>query len=169
MFGPALIVMIGLLATLITIQKLVGPDETLTWTERLSVSYPFTLYLSWISIALIANTFQFVTYMGWSALGIDGPSWSAMMCVVATGLGTFMVWRWGFWIFPIVVIWALVGIAVRFPEQAVITGTAWAMVGVGLATLPLAFQRGRKRRKTLLVGNDPSPNSAERHMLLSNS
>jgi benzodiazapine receptor len=147
MFGLALIVMVGLLCTLVNIQKRVGLDETLTWIERVSVSYPFALYLSWISIALIANTFQFVTYMEWSGLGIDGPSWSATMAVVATGLGILVVWKWGLWISPLVVTWALVGIAVRFPEQAVITRTAWAMIVLGLVSLPFALRLGWERRR----------------------
>ncbi len=83
LFGLSLIIMLGLLVTLITIHKRVGLDEYLPWSERVSVSYPFGLYLSWICIAVIANAFQFVTYMQWNWLGIDRPFWSAIMAVVA--------------------------------------------------------------------------------------
>jgi hypothetical protein len=146
-FGSALLVMLGLLATLIIIQNRIGPDSALTWTERVAVSYPFALYVSWISIATISNTFQFVTYREWSFLAINGPLWSASMVVVATGLAAMVVWKWRIWIAPLVVTWALVGIALRFADVPVISRTAWVMTVVGLAVLPSVLRSGRAARE----------------------
>ncbi|MEJ2202788.1 MAG: tryptophan-rich sensory protein [Gemmatimonadota bacterium] len=140
LFGLSLIIMLGLLGTLIGIHVRVGLDEHLTWSERVSVSYPFGLYLSWICIAVIANTFQFVTYMEWSWLGIHRPVWSAIMAVVATAVSIVVVWKRGLWIFPLVVAWALAGIAVRFGDIPVIARTGWAMVALALVTVPVALR-----------------------------
>jgi hypothetical protein len=146
LFGPSLIIMLGLLGTLITIHGRVGLDEHLTWSERVSVSYPFGLYLSWICIAVIANTFQFISYMEWTWLGIDQPVWSAIMAVVATGVSIAVVWKRGLWIFPLVVAWALAGIAVRFSEIPVIAITGWAMVVLALVPIPVALRLRWVRR-----------------------
>ena len=141
-FGPALSVMLGLLGTLLVIQVRVGPDSALSRTERVAVSYPFALYASWICIAVIANTFQYVSYRGWTSLSIDEPVWSAVMAIVATCLAAAVVWKWRVWIAPLVVAWALLGIALRYSDIPALSLTAWAMSVVGLGFLPVALRSG---------------------------
>jgi hypothetical protein len=146
LFGPSLGVMVALLGSLVAIHGRIGRDEDLTRWERVCVSYPFGLYLSWISIAIIANWFQFVTHMDWSWMGIDGPVWSAVMSVVATGVGVAVVWRRGLWIFPLVAAWALAGIAIRFGDVPVIARTGWTMTVLGLVLLPVVLRLRWVRR-----------------------
>ena len=141
LFGSSLIVMLALLGTLVIIHRRVALDAGWTWPERLAVTYPFDLYFSWICIAVIVNTFQFVTYMEWSRLALDQPVWAAGMAVLATSVGLFLVWRRRLWIFPLVVAWALVGIALRFGEIAVIARTSWVMAVAGLVFTPVVLHR----------------------------
>jgi hypothetical protein len=134
LFGPALAVMVALLVNLIWIVERTGwPEGRLGWRDRLLIAYPFGLYLAWISVALIANTFQYLTYLEWGGLGIAPEVWSALMMVVATGLAAFMVLHRGNWLFPLVFAWAFWGIADRFADVPVIANTAYAMIGIGLA------------------------------------
>ena len=136
LFGPALVVMVALLVNLIWIVERTGwPDGRLGWADRVFVAYPFGLYLAWISVALIANTFQYLTYLEWGGFGISPEVWSAVMMGVATGLSAFMVLHRGNWLFPLVFAWAFWGIADRFADVPVIANTAFAMIGIGLGLL----------------------------------
>jgi benzodiazapine receptor len=147
LFGVSLLVMVALLVNLVWINEKVGAGHTeLGRLDRVFVAFPFGLYLAWISVALISNTFQFATYAQWSGFGIDGAVWSAVMMAVATGLAAFMVVHRGAWVFPVVNAWAFVGIAARFPDVPVVAGTAYAMTALGFVALVagLAWRRRRK-------------------------
>lgn len=136
LFGPAMAVMVALLVNLVWMVERSGwPSGGLRWADRLFVAYPFGFYLAWISVAVIANTFQYMTYLEWGGFGVSAEVWSAVMMVVGTGLGTFMVLHRGNWLFPVVFAWAFMGIAERFRDVAVISGTAYAMTGVGLGVM----------------------------------
>lgn len=159
LFGPALAVMAVLLANLVWMVERTGWHEgRLGWADRVFVAYPFGLYLAWISVALIANAFQYASYlawtgagtwvstMGWVGLGISAETWSAIMMVLATGLSAFVVLRRGNWLFPLVFAWAFCGIADRFRDVPVIANTAYVMVGVGFGLLVVGMLRRRRRR-----------------------
>jgi translocator protein len=136
LFGPALAVMVGLLVNLVWILERTRFGQTeMAVRDRLFVAWPFALYLAWISVALIANTFQYVNYLGWTGFGVPGFLWSAAMMVVATGLAAFMVVHRGNWFFPLVFAWAFVGIADRHRDTATVAGTAYAMTAVALVVL----------------------------------
>jgi len=126
-FVLAMVVMLGLLANLVAIHLRIGPRVRLGRRDRLLVALPFDVYLSWISVAVIANTFQLATVFGWGGFGVDGTVWSAIMMVVAMGLAAFMALHEGVLAFPLVLAWALVGIAVRFPSTAILTLPAWTL------------------------------------------
>jgi benzodiazapine receptor len=135
LFGTAMLVMVALLGVLIVIHGRIGLGAELGWADRIFVSWPFALYLAWIAVAVIANLSQYLTFLEWSGLGLAGPVWSVILMVVATTLGSAMVFRRGLWIFPPVVAWALIGIARRYPDQALVRGAAWTLVVVGLGLL----------------------------------
>ena len=139
-FGLSLLLMFLLLGTLVVIHRRTGSENQLTLGERFGVSYPFGLYLSWICIALIANTFQYIVYREWTYLGLDQPVWSAIMIVTATFLGGVVLRFRGLWIFPLVAAWAVGGIGVRYPEIPVISLRACVMAGGGVVTAPRVLQ-----------------------------
>lgn len=134
-FGTAMVLMVALLIALARIHQRIGRGLLpLSAGEHLFVAFPFSLYLSWILVAVIANSFQYVNYLGWSGAG-TGATWSAVMMVVATAAALGMVaWR-GDWVFPLVTAWAFLGIADRYPEVAVIATTAKACAAAGLVGL----------------------------------
>ncbi len=107
------------------------------------MAFPFSLYLAWISVAVIANSFQYVTYLGWSGPG-TGALWSAVMMVVATvGAVGMVIWR-GDWVFPCVTAWAFVGIADRYADVALIATTAQVCAAVGFVGLALGLAYRRR-------------------------
>lgn len=147
LFGPALAVMVALLASLIVLHVRLGRRSAgLTRADRVFAVGTFDLYLAWISVALIANTFQYVSFLGWGGWGVPGEVWSVAMMVAATALGGFMALGRGSWLFPLVVAWALWGIGVRFREVPLLWGAAtWLVPLCGMAAV-LALWRRRIRR-----------------------
>lgn len=150
LFPAAWAIMVALLVNLVQIHERAGfgarPDG---WGPRLFVAYPFGLYLAWISVALISNTFQLVTYLGWGGLGLGGPGWSAVMMAVGAGLCAFMVVRRGNWLFPIVFVWAFVGLADRYAELPLVANTAYLTSALALVFL-VAGLAWRRRRAALV-------------------
>ena len=143
-FGAAMIVMLILLSSLVAIHVRVGIEDDLGWRERAFIAAPFAIYLAWISVAFVANSFQYVTYLDLDVSLGNGPAWSAAMMLATTALAAFMAWRRRVWLYPIVVAWALAGIAVRFAETGMLVGTAWAMVIIGLGSLAISRRKGNR-------------------------
>lgn len=130
-FWVAMTIMLALLANLIAIHLRIGDPRRLGLRDRLTIALPFNLYLSWISVAVISNAFQLATVVEWSGFGIDSALWSIVMMTVATALGAFMALQRGVQVFPLVVAWALAGIAVRYSDTQLLAVPAWALAGVG--------------------------------------
>lgn len=149
LFPTAWVIMVALLVNLVWIHERIRFG---TWTDgwgtRVFVAFPFGLYLAWISVALISNTFQLVTYLEWGGLGLGGPAWSALMMVVGTGLSAFMVVHRGNWLFPIVFAWAFLGLADRYADLPVVANTAYVTSALGIVFLAagLAWRRSRAER-----------------------
>jgi hypothetical protein len=116
------------------------------------VLFPFSIYLAWISVATIANTSIIFVANGITSLGVSGTFWTIIMIIVATLLSNLMVVLRRDWFFPLVVIWAVIGIAVANEGNTAILITA--VVVVVEQVLVLFFQR--KQRPTALRLQQPS-------------
>jgi hypothetical protein len=148
-FGLAMVIMLVLLVTLVRIiERLHDSGLPRSLAEALCARLPFDLYLSWISVALIANTFQYAHVVGWSGFGFSEATWSVTMMTVATALGWGMVLHRGVWVFPPTVAWAIYGIGDRFPEVSAIASAAAFLVPSGLAGgfLAMLYQQRASRR-----------------------
>lgn len=144
-FGAAMLAMVALLGTLAAIHVRVGIEDHLRWPERLFVAIPFGVYLAWISVAVVANSFQYVAYLEPGVSLGSGPIWSAIMMIATTALAAFMAWRRGVWVYPLVVAWAVAGIAMRFSDVTLLAWTGWSMVLVGIASLGVSRRMRRIR------------------------
>lgn len=103
--GTSLILMLGLLTTLILIYL-----KTRSLDTPLAMNIPFSIYLGWISVATIANTAGFLTFINWDGFGVEPQTWTIIMLSVATILGLIMLFRFKDYAFVGVVLWALWGI-----------------------------------------------------------
>ena len=100
-FALALLVMVIFLITLIAIGERVrggtrrgrGRADPSPLAEQAFLIWPQDIYLAWISVALIANSFQFAQAVQWSGFGIAESTWAVTMMLVATLLGVTMAWR----------------------------------------------------------------------------
>jgi hypothetical protein len=57
--------------------------------------------------------------LNWSAFGLPGNLWAAIMILIAGGLAVTTYLQKKDIAFSLVIIWALVGIMVKFPEQKI--------------------------------------------------
>lgn len=146
-FALALVVMVVFLGALITIGERVRAAPAASWTEQAFVIWPQDIYLAWISVALIANSFQFAQAVQWNGFGIPESTWAVAMMLVATLLGATMAWGRGNWLFPLVVAWALRGIGARYPEVAALADTTRWLVPAGIVVGAGAWAAGRRARR----------------------
>jgi len=107
-FGLSVIVMILLLLTLIRLYiKAEAVDAS--FLDRL----PFSVYLGWISVATIANISYYLTYIEWSGFGISASVWTFVLLIIATLLAFYILITKNDWVYPLVFVWAFVGIGVQ--------------------------------------------------------
>jgi len=107
--------------------------------------WPHDLYLAWISVAVIANSFQFAHVVGFTGFGVAESTWAVAMMGVATLLGVVMAYGRGNWLFPFVVAWALRGIGARYATVPdIVIATTW-LVPAGIVLGMLAWGEGVRR------------------------
>ena len=127
-FPLTLIAMAGLLVSLLSIYtKLRVGLEKRSLADRLLVETPFSIYLGWITVATVANISQVLYVLGWRGAPLSEPVWAVVMLAVAALLGGLMIFLRKEVAYPLVLVWAFVGIWVM---QAATPLVAWlALVG----------------------------------------
>lgn len=117
-FVLTFIVMLGLLASLLMIyRRLNSGRRRVTGGEKWMVNVPFSVYLGWVSVATLANFTVVVYTLGLDSLGLPPVLFTLLLLLIATGLGIMMILRRHEIAYPLVIIWALVGIAARHQQQ----------------------------------------------------
>lgn len=107
-FALSIVMMIGLLISLIFIYTSYPKGDT-HFAGRL----PFSIYLGWISVALMANISFVLTYYQWHGFGISDVWWANLLLFVATCLAMYIRSEEVDVVFPLVIIWAFIGIAIQ--------------------------------------------------------
>jgi hypothetical protein len=133
-FPATMLVMLLLLASLIGVYlNLRKGSERPASGELWMVWVPFSVYLGWVSVATIANASAVLDYLGWQGEPLGPETWTIIMLAAGTLIGLLMVLREGEIAFPLVLVWAFSGIAVRFPDTPIIATPAWTAAGAALA------------------------------------
>lgn len=140
-FGLSVLVMLLLLLTLIRLYLKLQEAGASFW-ERL----PFSVYLGWISVATIANISYFLTYIGWDGFGISASAWTILLLIVGFLLALVFMTSQNDWIYPLVFVWAFIGIAVK-NEGAGVPGVVYtAYILAGLLLVLTVFYALRQRK-----------------------
>lgn len=143
-FPLSMVVMLVLLGTLIAIYRIQYARPAASTLEFWTVHVPFRVYLGWISVATIANATITLDDAGWSGFGISEPTWGVIMVLVAAALGLVMSLRHNDIAYAAVLIWALVGIAVRLSETTNVMVAALAgAAALVVAVVVIAVRRNR--------------------------
>ncbi|CAM3880339.1 TspO/MBR family protein [Mesobacillus thioparans] len=132
-------VMIGLLLTLIRLYQLIKNEEHSFWDLL-----PFSVYLGWISVATIANISYYLKYIGWNGFGLTDVAWTLTMLVVATLLAIYFHYKNEDRIYPLVFIWAFIGIGVKnAAAHPLVSTTSYVLSAIILITILFGLFRKR--------------------------
>jgi hypothetical protein len=131
LFVLTLLAMLTLLGSLIMIYvKLDIGKSVVSGGEKWWVRVPFSIYLGWVSVATVANVSDVLYFLGWTGGAIAPQVWAAIMLAVATVLGVLMAFTRKDTAYPLVLVWAFIGIALKFPAEPVVSTAAWAATAV---------------------------------------
>lgn len=129
------IAMGGLLVSLLVIYSRLRMDSRKPQDSWIALYAPFSVYFGWITVASIANVATALYSVEWAGWGIAPEMWTAIMLVVGTGIALSVILPWKDIAYGLVIIWAFIGIVVRFPDVELIRNTAVAMVIVVILAL----------------------------------
>ena len=140
-FGLALLLMLVLLLSLIMIFLRLEIGKTnVSSGFRWLVHAPFSTYLGWITVAIIANATQLLYVLDWNGFGIAPAVWLVIMLAAAVIISALMSFSRRNIPHALVLIWAFIGIAVKFPDVELVNLSAWGAAGlVGLLLLAALF------------------------------
>jgi hypothetical protein len=139
-FVGTLAAMLILLATLIAVYLRLGINRFKVSTgETWAVRVPFSIYLGWITVATIANVTDVLDYVGWNQFGISASSWMVVILAAVVLIAGLMNFLRQDVAFAVVLLWALAGIAFKFPAEGFVTYATWITFGVVAVTLAAAF------------------------------
>ncbi|MBK3495780.1 tryptophan-rich sensory protein [Viridibacillus sp. YIM B01967] len=128
-FKTSVVVMLLLLACLALLYFSYSHDRH-SCSERI----PISIYFAWISIATFTNIAFVFTYNHWSGLGFSDPLWTVIMLTFGTAIALHIRFHHFDITYPIVFIWAYIGIAMKNGfEELLVTTAALFLSGVLLA------------------------------------
>jgi benzodiazapine receptor len=131
MVGLSLMIMICLLFTLVKIFLVITKVSAQNQFEHLFFKTPFTIYLAWICVATIANCSAFLVSHSWHGGNISESVWTIIMMIAAVILCAVFLWNFRAYAFAAVIIWALLGIAIK--HLPMITNAAFVLIVVTIA------------------------------------
>jgi benzodiazapine receptor len=145
LFVVSLVPMTVLLLCLLAIYQRLGVGKgEVSWNQKLAVHLPISVYLGWISLAIIANIASVLNVL---ILCIPTPTqalWTALVLVVALTITVLMVWTRRDFAFGLVVIWASIGIALnRFAIPIIFRTSIATAVIIAILILLAPFLRKR--------------------------
>lgn len=139
-FILSLLLMGLLIISIIKIYEIfeIGKKEVSQYWKWL-VEVPFGIYLGWVTIAVIANVTQVLDYYKWDGFGIAPEAWFVFTVVIAVVLSALMSIRRKAFEFTLVIVWAFVGMALKFPQIPLVSYAAWGGAIAASVVAMLAF------------------------------
>ena len=135
-FVATLGAMLVLLATLIAVYLRLGVGQTkVSRGENWAVRIPFSIYLGWITVATVANISDVLDFVKWNRFGISDAIWMVIILGAVVVIGGLMNFRRRDVAYAAVLLWALAGIAVKFPAEGLVTVATWTAFVLVAATL----------------------------------
>lgn len=136
-FWLSVVAMLLILLPLIGCYLKLGVGRSVNRGEQWLAHRPFSLYLGWISVATIVNIAIALYSQNWNGWGLSAASWTQIMMGAAGVIGVAVALRHRDPVYPLVITWALLAIAIRhlsMPSIAV-PAVVWAIgvaIGAGL-------------------------------------
>jgi benzodiazapine receptor len=151
-FPATLAAMLLLLFSLIMMYRIIHREkvEYQRFIDRIP-SWTFSIYLGWVSVAMIANVSQVLYYLGWDGWGISPEVWAVGLLFAAGWLGMTMLTKERDVLYNLVLVWAFVGIAQKQGGTAPVSLTAWVLA-VFLAAAMIGYSLFGKKPENKIGG-----------------
>jgi hypothetical protein len=139
-FVATLVAMLFLLSSLLIVYIRLGPRSTSitsagTWLAHI----PFSIYLGWITVATIANVTALLDFLKWNQFGLSDEFWMVVMLAAVLIITLLMNFNRRDVAYTAVILWALAGIGVKFPQSGIVTTSVWITFGLVAVTLVAAL------------------------------
>ena len=103
----------------------------------------FSVYIGWITVASIANVAAALVSVQWDGFGLTSDFWSVLVIAVALIIALAVIATRRDVAYVLVLIWALVGIAVKHSEYQTVAVAAEAsaiIIAVALVVVTLFYR-----------------------------
>jgi hypothetical protein len=138
--GLSIIVMLGILYTLVQLNRIENRASTQNLPAKWLPQATFGVYLGWICVATIANITTFLVSIQWNKFGLSDTFWTGLMIGVGALAAALLTVRFKNIFIGLAVIWALIGIAIRQNQlHSEFTAISWAAATWGLAVIVSLF------------------------------
>lgn len=149
-FPATLVAMLILLGSLIAIYlRLVAGKAQVTRAETWAVRVPFSIYLGWITVATIANATQLLYFLGWRGGPIAQEAWAVILLAAAVVIAGLMALTRRNVAYLAVLVWAIVGIALKHAGTPSVSIAAWIAAGLVALALIWSASQGFRRAAAL--------------------
>ncbi len=139
-FPLALVFMLILLVSLIVIFIRLDIGKTrVSRSENWFIHVPFSLYIGWITVAIIANATQVLFFLKWDGFGIGPEIWLVIMLAAAVVISAMMSLTRRNIPHALVLVWSFSGIAVKFPNMPLVNVSAWTATAAVVLILLFAL------------------------------
>lgn len=137
----SVVLMLLLLVSLIVVySRLESNPFPRSFPEKLTLRWPFSIYLGWICVATIANVSALLVDLNWDKFGVDDDFWLTLVLSVALIISTLFVIRKRDSAFAWVIVWAFSGIMIKLSADGNTTLTGYYLVLIGM--IYMAFLGG---------------------------
>lgn len=140
--GLSVLVMLGILLSLATIYvRLSHAHHIASRAERITTHWTFSVYLGWITVATIANISTFLVSIGYGGQPLTPALWSAILLGIATCIGLYFVLKQRDIAYALVLVWAFIGIFVKFGDTPLVGYTAATTAVILVVVIGLSLFR----------------------------
>ncbi len=144
------LISVGIMATflilLITIYQRLGIGRVaVSSAVKWLVHTPFSIYMGWITVAMIANATAYLVSISWDGFGIAEVFWTIGMIMIAAYIGQRVISSRNDIAYGLVLIWAFTGIILKQKgmEQNVVIAAGIGIALIVLSLLPVLIRKVR--------------------------
>ncbi|KOR77317.1 hypothetical protein AM232_01600 [Bacillus sp. FJAT-21352] len=139
-FLLSVFIIIALLVTLMAIYTNIKKVEHTTFDL-----FPFSVYTGWVSVATIADISYYLTYINWDGFGVSASTWTIVLLITATILTFVFAGKNRDWCYPLVFVWAFIGIGIRNSDaNPVITDISYILAAITFIVSITIFIKNRR-------------------------
>ena len=120
-------------------------------TEKWFVHVPFSIYLGWITVALIANITALLVHLDWNGFGITEIIWTVIMISIASFIGIMVHNDRRDNAYLLVLIWAFYGIFSKRSDIGGLADTVALAAAFGGVLLLITLVMGLFKKNELIT------------------